>query len=381
MSKRNELIIWFETPPKVSKGAFNYVTEKWGNKVLYVINRDFGAERKLTNWNDGNFGKAELIYLSEMDNSDQAIEDIFKTYPNAIHILGGFTNAMQFRVRKYVLKDGVKLGLFSERPDTMGGWFEKTARKMYFQYKYRKLRALFEPYLSVVFPLGRLGVETFASFGWSKEIMYPFMYNPVINIPKERAIVKKNNTVRFLYVGRFYYKTKGIDTLMKATKYLKGDWSLDLVGGYGKNADEVIEWVNSQENVNYLGAWQSQDVCRNMTQYDVVVVPSKYDGWNLLPNEALHAGIATIATDEAVSDEMISTSGAGVVVPSNNPQKMAKAMQKAIDCPEELKQWKKNCESYIERISSERVGEYFMEILDYTFYNKSSSEKPKCPWL
>src|SRR5690606_2116441 len=149
---------------------------------------------------------------------------------------------------------------------------------------------------------------------------------------------------------------------------------------YGKNRNTVIEWSEGTSNVTFKGSWNSSEVCNNMMQYDIVVVPSKYDGWNLLPNEALHAGIGVIVTDEAVSDELISASQAGIVVKSNNPKALAKAMQFAVDNPNEVEIWKKKADNYIDKISSQTVGNYFIDILDYVFYN-TSREKPKCPWI
>ena len=46
----SEIIFWFDSPPKVGKGAFNYVANNWGNSVYYVFNNDFRQERKNNNW-------------------------------------------------------------------------------------------------------------------------------------------------------------------------------------------------------------------------------------------------------------------------------------------------------------------------------------------
>ena len=382
MTKRNELIFWFQTPPKVEKGAFNYVSEYWGSKVIYVINNDFPEYRKATNWNDGDFGKAELIMLSECNDKSAEIARIFNQYPKAIHVLSGFKNDIAKKIKKHILKPDVNAIAIAERNNMYGCFFEKTARKIWVEITYRIERRIFEPFIKAFFPMGKLGMRSYAHYGWSKEKMFPFMYNPVIH--KKETTKKKETAVdrkiRFLYVGRFYFKTKGIDTLMRATEKLKGNWQFDLVGGYGKDKDAVIDWANRQQNVNFIGSWQSQDVCTNMMQYDVVVVPSKYDGWNLLPNEAIYAGIGTIITDAAVSDELISTSGAGKVVPADNSKAMATAMQSVVDKPELVDEWKKKAEEYRHKILPKTVGEYFMDVLDYTFYNCGQS-RPQSPWL
>ncbi|HOW51073.1 MAG TPA: glycosyltransferase family 4 protein [bacterium] len=382
MRNRAELIFWFETPPKVSKGAFNYVSRNWGNKVFYICRRDLSQERKATKWDDGDFGDAEVIMLSQHPDPDVIVEKIFNAHPNAIHIVAGFDIPMTRQIKKYILKKDMNVAVFCERPDMMGGAIERLARSMYFKYKYSKLRRLFDPYVEVFLPLGMKGVNTFASYGWDRKKMYPFMYNPIIKKKNASSIDEKmhEGPIRFLYVGRFYYKTKGIDTLMKACQMLAGDWKLDLVGGYGKDREGVLNWAKGQEKVEFLGVWPSEEVCNNIMNYDVVVVPAKYEGWNMLPNEAIHAGVGVIITEEATSDELIASSGAGVVLPYNDPRALAKAMQSVIDKPELAQTWKKKASSFIDRISSPVVGEYFMDVLDCTFYY-NGREKPKCPWL
>ncbi len=375
------LIFWFETPPKVSKGAFNYVTRNWGNQVYYICYNDYPEYRKKINWNDGDFGSAKVCILSEQKDPDEIIEKMFSENPNAIHVLPGFDNIIERKLRPYTLTGKYRFIAFSERPVTMGNYFELRLRKIYFQYKYRKLHKLLDPYISAFLPLGEKGVDTFAAYGWSRNKMYPFMYNPVNN--KDQSIVTKKRDagtpIRFLYIGRFYFKTKGIDTLLKATYGLEGDWGLDLVGGYGKQASQVIRWVEAHPNIRYLGSWQSKDVCNKITDYDVVVIPSKYDGWNLLVNEAINAHTGVITTDQAVSDEIITASGAGMVIPANNPSAMRKAMQQVIDNPETVWEWKKKAAAFSDRISPETVGKYLIQILENSIYHIGGH--PQCPWL
>lgn len=381
MTHRTALIIWFETPPKVSKGAFNYVSKTWGGvKVYYICNFDYPEYRKKVNWNDGDFGDAEVIILQGLENSDEIIRGMFENNLGAIHLISGFNNNIEKRIRKYAISGKYNIGLFSERPVEIGNWFTKMARLVMFQFKYRFYYYRYRRVVKVFLPLGELGIKTFTKYGWSKEIMYPFMYNPESHENSTQYSASEySNRVRFLYVGRFYYITKGVDVLMEAAEKLHGDWVLDMVGGYGTKAEEVKSWIAKQEHVNFLGSWPSEEVSKRMQEYDVVVVPSRYDGWNLLVNEAINAGVGVITTNHAVSDEVVSSSGAGLVVPANNSKKFAEAMQLVIDNPNIIPTWKKNALDFIPRISPRTVGEYLIDILDHTFYNKK--QKPKCPWL
>lgn len=376
---KDKVIFWFDSPPKVGKGAFNYVTNNWENEVIYVFNNDFREERKSVNWNDGDFGKAKIIELYKFENQDLIIKSIFNENPHAINIVNGFTSIIASKIEPHILKPGIKLLMMSERPVTMGNFIERLCRKVFFKIKYRLICNKFIKYTNAFLPLGKTGVNEYLKYGWPENKMYAFMYNPQLKVIDNIIYHSDNNPkIRFLYIGRFYYKTKGIDTLMKATKYLTGDWSLDLVGGYGKNAKQVISWASNQSNVRYIGRWNSDEVITNMSKYDVVVVPSKYDGWNLLINESLHAVVGVISTNETVSHEIIQASGAGIVIKANNKHELANAMQKVIDSPLLINQWKINALNFVHNIDSSVVGKYFIDIINYTFYNIGN--RPICPW-
>lgn len=378
---RKDIVIWFNTPPKVSKGAFNYLSSNWGQKVYYICNMDYPEYRKSLNWNDGDFAEAEIVILEKMDSKLNFIKTFFEEHPNAIHILPGFDNDIEKIVRPYILTATNPIVIFSERPVELGSIFERFLRLLYFKIKYSHYYNLYKSRISVFLPLGMKGLKTFAKYGWPEEKMLPFMYNPEGNLIEDKYLTPKgkSNTIKFLYVGRFYYRTKGVDVLMKAVKYLYGNWSLDLVGGYGDKAKEVRAWIEKTPNVNFLGSWPSEEVSHRMSQYDVVIVPSKYDGWNLLVNEAINAGVGVIVSDQAVSDEVIKYAHAGAVFMSNKPKALAKEMQRVIDNPWIANEWHIKAINASKSISPEIVGDYLISVLDYFIYGKGV--RPICPWL
>lgn len=376
---KDSIYFWFDNPPKAGKGAFNYVANNWNGKVYYVFNSDFRNERKKAGWNDGDFGKANIISLYNERNPKNVVENIFMHDSSAIHIVNGLTTNVMRRITPYLSRIDKKIFVFSERPNIMGGIFEKMIRILFYHVKYRNLYRTYNKYIAAFLLLGKMGVGTFCKYGWEKEKMYSFMYNPMLPILKPNPNIEVKENLKFLYIGRFYYKTKGVDVLMKATQYLKGNWTLDMVGGYGKNADEVIEWASTNPNIQYKGTWDSNSIIQNMRDYDVVCVPTRYDGWNLLINESIHAGIGIITSDEAVSHEVINKSHSGLIVKAGNAKAFAKAMQYAIDNHDVVTQWKKRAYESIYLISSDTVGKYLCDIINYETYHEGN--KPVCPWI
>src|SRR5699024_1717724 len=101
----------------------------------------------------------------------------------------------------------------------------------------------------------------------------------------------------------------------EAIKHLKhSNYSLEMVGGYGDLKEKTMAWIEQESKVSFGGTWPIEEACDRLSKYDVCIVPSKYEGWNVTLNEALMAGIGCIATEGAVSDEMVTVSGAGMVV-------------------------------------------------------------------
>jgi glycosyltransferase involved in cell wall biosynthesis len=271
------------------------------------------------------------------------------------------------------------IGVLTERPTFMGGRFELLLRYVYSFFKYRKIFYQFKDHTSFLLPLGMAAVNNYRTYGWSDEKMFNFMYNP--NIPKRLSsrILSDEETLRFVFIGRFYNKTKGIDTLLNACKKLEGNWSLDLVGGYGPDKDATIRLAETLEHVNFIGAWKADDVVTKLSEYDVAVVPSKYDGWNLLANESVHAGIGCIISDEAVSHEIIENSGSGKVFKAKHIVELAEIMQECIDHKQIVNTWKENTKTFVDNITEETVGKYLISILKYVV--GYSNKRPKCPWI
>lgn len=379
---RDELIFWFDQLPKVSLGAFTYVANHWGSTVIYVVDHPLGAHRKMLNWGDGDYGKANIIKLYEEQDQEAFVKELFASHPQAIHVMNGFCSAIEGKIRPHVLKPGVKLAVMTEKPlgSRRGFTLEKWCRNRLTPLKYRRIYRQYRDAAAVVIPLGVWGKELFESYGWPEEKVFSYMYCPELRSVSGTSRATDPNQVRFLYVGRLNYAARGLDVLMKAFDRLENrNWHLDIVGGYGEKKDEIIQWADSRENVSFLGPWPSETVGVRMQEYDVYLCPTKVDGWNSQINEAINAGIGVIVTDEAVSDELVRASHAGAVVRAADVPAFSRALQSVLESPQTADQWKACAQAYRDRISTESVGNYFIDILDYSFGEKS--QRPACPWL
>ncbi|WP_446773583.1 glycosyltransferase family 4 protein [Macellibacteroides fermentans] len=374
---KDELIFWFDTPPKVEVGAFNALSKIWPNKVIYVILNDLRQERKKAGWDDSDYANAEVIKLFSESDQQNIINKLITEYPNAIHVGNGFDTPIMKIVKYRIFSENCKFLLFTERPAPIGKGIKLFARKVYQFFKYSKLCREYRKHTDILLPLGHQGARAYQLCGFPKSKIYPFLYCPQLKKAKTSSNIHK--PLKFVYVGRFFYPTKGTDVLLKAIPCLHGDWDVSFAGGYGANSDEVISFIEIYPNVHYLGTWQSNEVVDNLANFDVAIVPSTADGWNLIVNEAIHAGVVVISSDQAVSHEVLEKSKSGFVFKSRDYIQLSKLMQGLIDSPDKVPQLKKNALVFADTISDSNIGHYLADILNYTFYNEG--DRPVCPWI
>lgn len=382
------LVFWFDSTPRVEAGSFNYVADNWENDVFFFCMEKMKDYRKKSGWVERSFENANVIYFSEIDKPKDFFVDFIEEYPDAIHIFNGFRSKTSTYLDMYIEsnldENKKKVIVWSERPGVYGSTYKKIQKKIFLNLLYKYIYYKYNDYVKILLPLGTKGVDTFASFGWNRNKIYPYMYNPISNFNKssndEYPINNNDKKVKFLYVGRFSKSTKGIDILIDAFNEIQSDnWKLTLVGGYGDYKDQTISWAEENNNIEFIGSWNSDEVATKMKEYDIVVVPSRFDGWNVVVNESLCAGIGAIVSDEAVSDELIRKSGSGIVYPSKDVKELQNAIQKVIDNPEIITEWKLNSKKFFENISEETVGNYLIKIIKENFI-KNNDILIECPW-
>ena len=117
--------------------------------------------------------------------------------------------------------------------------------------------------------------------------------------PKRRP----HRPVRFLFVGQLIPR-KGVEELLEAFVQLpEGEL---YIAGDGPLQPLVAEAVNSGR-VTYVGHVDRPALQQLYSESDVLVLPSRYEVWGLVINEALDHGLAVIATEAvgAVDDLLV----------------------------------------------------------------------------
>ena len=132
------------------------------------------------------------------------------------------------------------------------------------------------------------------------------------------------------FVGRLD-RQKGIDTLLAAVSHLgaRGEQAHLVVAGDGAKRNLVENFIRYGEGgsgTKWLGF--VEDIPSLLSAADVLVMPSRREGFGLAAGEAMAAALPVIATDVAGLREVVIDDQTGIVVEPNNGQALAGAIEK-----------------------------------------------------
>ena len=147
---------------------------------------------------------------------------------------------------------------------------------------------------------------------------------------------KEENQI--LFVGRVC-REKGIDTLIKALTYLKTPTNLTIIGPEDWNPghfSQILELIRKENEkgkhkIVYLGAKTRGEIIKYYQKASMFVLPSQREGFPMVILEALACETPVITTNVDGIAEILQNNECGIIIPPNNPQKLAEAIQFLLD--------------------------------------------------
>jgi glycosyltransferase involved in cell wall biosynthesis len=139
--------------------------------------------------------------------------------------------------------------------------------------------------------------------------------------------------VRALYVGRLE-EYKGVTDLLSAFQAMSdGREAVELViAGSGSLQEVVLAAARADSRIRFLGHLTGKQTWEAYAQADLFVLPSRAEGWGLVVNEAMAAGLPVVATDRVgCVDDLVQHGVTGLVTPGEDPERLKTALQTLAD--------------------------------------------------
>lgn len=356
MENKTNLIVWMNQPSHHQSQFFKALNNKFEYFKVYYYGT-VSQDRQEMGWTTDIVLNDYEEYI-DCNNYDLDLE-VMKNY---IHIIPGYGHPLLLKLRKFFSENGIKWIHWSEKSSQGWKWYISYPRKFLHAYYVNK-------YALGALAIGEHAKKDFIKWGINEDKIeiLSYSFNTMEEIEPDSEIIKfKANRKAFLFVGSLY-PLKGIDLLIKAfaEKYNNNpDWCLVLVGNEknGFNYRQLIASLGIEKQVMFRGVIPAKDIYSAYSASDVFVLPSRYDGWGMVVNEAIYCGLPVIASDAVGASAHLVTPENGYIFQSNKFIDLANCMKQYQD-DILLKYHSKNSKKVFDLFKSDLFAEKLLKII------------------
>jgi glycosyltransferase involved in cell wall biosynthesis len=368
---KNQKIVWWETQLTQHQ---SYTLEELSQKIniSVIVVKDENKIRLKQGWKL----KTKLdSYKLPNWNYYTLIKKILKN-KNKIHFFAG-----PFENRKLILASLIlimlksKVYFFSEPYSPIKFDYLNNGNKIsnYMKYKFRPF--LYKIYgkiylnnINGILTVSELAIKQFKEIGAKNKQIYPFGYFvPKLNFKKN--VNENRKKLKIVFVGSLIYR-KGIDYLCKVVKKLNSKNFVIQLDVYGPGNTAILG--KKTKGLNYCGVipfGQSQQV---ISDYDLFVFPSRFDGWGVVVNESILAGVPVLCSDSVGAKCIIEKFNCGVIFSLNKKNDLENKLKNLANNQFKLKEMSKNISLAQKFLSPKYAATYIFDVLN--------NNKPISPW-
>lgn len=230
--------------------------------------------------------------------------------------------------------------------------------------------------------VSHFAADYYAGFGLGDERIYPFGYFRSSNIALRRPEADcTRGYIEVIYVGQLIYR-KGVDLLIEAMRSLSDEYpdlKLVLVGGGDQRRLLEQQVVALADRVVFEGVLPANEIPARIAQADVLVLPSRHDGWGVVVNEAFSVGVPVIASDRCGAADLIKPGVNGYIFRSGDTVSLRSTLKAFLDQRPQWSDFRNAAARTGELISAERVAPYFLDCVRHMVGIRQT--KPVPPWL
>jgi len=187
-------------------------------------------------------------------------------------------------------------------------------------------------------------------FGYDSEVIYPCID---VNKFKPDSKIRNNEKIRIFFSGNSS-KRKGFDLLPKIMEKLGRDYELYCTG---------LRSYNSKfKNMEYLGNLSKEELVKTYNNCDILLSPSRLEGFGLSVAEAMACGKPCVVTNCSSLPELIDNKG-GYLCERDNVNDFAEKIRiLAKDRKLREKMGKYNKEKIVNKFSFEALKNKYLEL-------------------
>lgn len=361
------IVFWQNIISPHQSGFMRALAER-GHEVTVVARESMSAGRQRLGWKPPDLGSARVVIGP---SSTDTIRIVREGPADAIHcIAGARVDAMGTIVAKECRAARRRMGIITETPDPrgLGGLLRWV--------KYAAEQVTVGQSFDFVLAMGETGVRWFRRCGYPAERVFPFAYST--EAAQCGAEVEATaGPVRLLFVGRLV-DLKGVDILLRALART-GHVDLEVIGDgpLRHRLEGLANRLGIAARVHWKGQLIPAQIPQRFVKADIVVLPSRKDGWGAVVNESLMAGTPVICSSACGAGDLLRHEWLGSVVPAGDVAALAVAIDDWSARERRRPAERHRIREWARCISGDSLASYLEAVLDHIY---GGAERPIAPW-
>jgi glycosyltransferase involved in cell wall biosynthesis len=367
-------IFWQNINSVHQSAFFNAAALNQNNKITLIVSDHLMHERSLMGWKEPSLANVNLVkFDAQLDWKKIILENNSK---ESIHIFSGISAFKKVQMAfDYAVKNGCKTAILTEALDFRGvKGVLRYLRGFIHKMKYDK-------HITFVLAIGSNCVEQFKRWGFDKAKIFEWAYT----IEKVNIVIKPmdGEPYKIIYAGSLLH-LKGIDLLIKSLSALHADrYNFDIYtsNSFSNSYEKGIKsLILKNQKIKLFPFIDNNLLKQKISEYDLLVLPSRYDGWGGVVSEAIMIGTPVLVSENCGSHTVVNNNSiAGKIIKELTVSGIARDLHQLI---QKGKQNPTDRELLIEwanaHISGKAMANYFEGIMENI---KNGGLKPNAPWV
>lgn len=195
---------------------------------------------------------------------------------------------------------------------------------------------------------------------------------PFLSIHRNGRL-RKEGEVSFLCCGQMI-RRKGIDVLLAAFERLvmAGLPVRLLLVGREAELPEMMAGIGNEarSRIEYRGFHAPDALPRDFADADVFVLPSRHDGWGVVVNQALGAGMPIVCSDAVgAAHDLIEPDVNGMMIETGNVDALEAVMKRLAEQPDLITRWGQASRDRAKLWSPEQGARAWVNVLESVISN------------
>lgn len=314
------IIYWWTSGISIHRVPMLKKLTEMGHSIVLITDFGISRDRIELGWTVPALGKIILKTNLPLSEKQKIITAQTDDSVNVVCGLRGCRDAK--KIIESCFQSKKLVGLCSEDWDTRG----LKGRIKHLLYKIEGI--LWDRKIDFILAMGEKGANAYRAAGFSPSKIRRFFY--VVDTPFiYQSHEDDNKNINLIFVGRLD-SGKAVDLLFKSLSSIEEGWNLVIIGSgeEKKHLEDLSSQLFIDSKISWLGVLPNEKVHETVAKKDILILPSRYDGWGAVVNEALHQGTRVICSSECGAACCLPPNS--LVFESENEEALTHALKKSI---------------------------------------------------